>query len=267
MLVAQLDSVLQTKLLYTHMNIHVSSTGKKILLISSLLLAITFITIFIYVAITFSRIYQAETQYIPEAPRQLEYIKPDFQIKTITIKDLNSGCSIKILQNGTATQYCGDNQQLFDRKILSSDLIQRLFSNLNEDQFSSLLSDYFSFTLHLQIIIETSIGSKTININSSSSNQPSGNFQDFLDDIEDVTQETNQPTPPPPPTPPPTSPPPPSPSSHPNPTPSTSPTPYPTPFPREGTAQPSFDCSIITETGVTVSNVRCLDPNQGLPPN
>lgn len=235
--------------------------NKKILIVVFSIFSLVIILAITYLVLTFSKIYQTEN--IPTTPpRQMNYTKPIFQVKSITLKDLDSDCVLEVLGNGSVTKYCGAERKLVDKKLFSTEIITKLFSSLTQTEFESFLNSYYSDSLNFQIIIETTHGTKTITINNQSSNQPSDIIQDIIDQVDDIQEEFIEPTPPPPPSLPPTPTLSPTPTSVYNPTPTPSSNPSPTPISGDpyNHEQPAFNCATITETNVTVNNTRCLPP-------
>ncbi|MFC1751366.1 hypothetical protein ACFL2V_21525, partial [Pseudomonadota bacterium] len=108
---------------------------KKFFIILIVVFLLILVGIISLIVITFSNIYRAETS-IPITPtREIAYVKPDFKVKTILLKNLDTNCTIEVLNNGYVTQYCGDDPVPVVRKVFSSEKILKLFSNISEKEF------------------------------------------------------------------------------------------------------------------------------------
>ena len=183
-----------------------------------------------------------------------------FSIKKITL--IKDGQTIEINSNGTAIKYIGANSaDISARKTYSSTQLFNLFNHLTLEEFNALLGHYYSDE-NYTIIIETTHGTKKINIDPEGEEPPPEDIEDITDDIDDIDDDLNDPPPSPPPPPPPT----PTPTPTPIPTGPPIPTPTPTPTPTGGpTPEPTqpFSCDMLQNqiNDVTVNNTVCL-PDQ-----
>jgi len=219
---------------------------------------IIFIAVFSLIAYTFSKVYTSQTN-VATIPRQQELNKQTFSIRRVTIKNKSDNCTLEFLKSGVVTKRCDDGISIEARKIFSNQKIADFFENLSQQEFENLLTDYFDSQLDLEITIETNYGIKVISINSFSTNEQSQSIQDLIDQSQQIEQEVDQPisSPPPPPSPSPS--PSTTPLAPPSPSP-TSPSPSPSPSPLTQTGGPEpFNCSLINNTNVTVSQIRCLN--------
>lgn len=195
----------------------------------------------------------------PDLPRQQEATRPTFSVRRINLQVEGLCGAVEVLRNGQATRIgCNDRAQ--NRIFLSNERLRQLFGNLTQEEFEALQGRYFLEGLEEDLIltIETNYGTKTITLTGSDSSAPSAPdvIGDIIDEFEDIDEELDLPpaTPPPAPSPTPTPP-------GGGPTPPPNPTPTPTPLPPGATPEPEdpFDCSMIDQFGVTVSNIRCLE--------
>lgn len=198
----------------------------------------------------------------PDIPQQTELNTQTFGVRRIRLQTEGDCGEIEISRNGQASKL-GCDTRLENRIFLSNENLQRLFGNLTKDEFDQLQELYYlpGLAQNLTITIETNYGTKTVTVSGSDTSAPilDESLEDIIDIIEDVEEDLETPSPTPPPTPIPT----PTPSGYipPSPTPGTTPTPTPTPSPGGGSqeAQDPFDCEMLEQKGVTVSNIRCLE--------
>lgn len=227
------------------------------ILIFGVLVVAALVVAILVVSVRFGINYRA----IVDVPITTEtnYQEAEFSVRKITLVDRITGERIEILASGEVR--VSQNDQLSHRGLLSNSRLKDLFLKLSQEEFESLAKGYFSQDQNLSIIIETTQGTKTVDINNQQPpTQPPPVIDDIVDDIEDIESEVVTPTPTPPIIPTPTPPPP---GSSPVPTP-TPPPPTPTPgvTPAPSPTPDPFSCDQLNEHGVTVSNIRCLDPNQ-----
>jgi len=232
-----------------------SSRLSPTLIISGIAGFIAFGLIIFFLARAFSA-YYSSSKNVDTPVRQIVDQTQAFSVKQVTLKDNKTGCRLEIYKNGYVAQICDDSGRIQARKLFSRQKLLEFFSRLeNQADLDALLDHYFSSEFDLEIIIETTQGTKTIIVNDQGETSLDDIVSDIIDDANDLEDEITTPTPPPP------SPPAPTPTPPPGSTPLPSPTPPgPTPIPSPISQTEPFDCSMLEQTGVTVSNIRCLDP-------
>jgi len=181
-----------------------------------------------------------------------------FTIKHIVVKNLESCETYDFQKNGSVTQ-TNCNNIIETRDILSNQTIQRLLTQLTRQDFDNLKETYYSPDINIVITIETNFGTKTITISNNGETPIDEILEDLISDLEEVIEDISDP----PISPPPAGSPTPTPFSLPSPTPTPPgstpiPTPTPSPTPIGATPEP-FNCSMLDQQGVTVSNIRCLE--------
>jgi len=186
-----------------------------------------------------------------------------FVIRKISVDFSNNCETLEIKINGEAKQIECDDTYIENRTLLSNETIQNLFSTLSKEDFLELFGKYYVPGLQndLTLTIETSFGTKTVVLSGSDNNAPevTDELEEIIEVIEEIEEDLDEPDPSAPPSIPPT--PTPAPGSTPTPGPTSLPgtSPTPTPVPDPGSTPEPFRCDMLDQTGVTVSNIRCLD--------
>lgn len=183
-----------------------------------------------------------------------------FVVRKITVRREGDCGQTELYINGEAIdEECITGAR--NRIILSNQKVSELFGRLDASSFTDLENLYYLPGLEqdITLVLETSYGTKVVTVSGDNDQATpvDPDLEDLIDDIEDVEEELDLPDPTPTPEPTPS----PSPGTSPTPGPSASPTPQPSPTPTPEPLDPEepFDCSQIDQTGVTVSNIRCLD--------
>ena len=213
----------------------------------------------VYLLVRIGGVYQKKgTVFAPV----INYEKSKARIKKITLrkkKDDSEVC-LSISHNGEFVEQNCETGKVEKSGVLSSQEVKQLFSKLENGVFETLTGSYGgSLDSDYTLIIETTQGTKTIEITSGSGGPGLGLLEDLISQIEEKATEL-----PPVPTPLNTTSPTPSPSApfpsataYPIVVPSTSP--EPTPLPDGATPEP-FSCDMLPahSKAITVSGIVCL---------